>query len=151
MAATALAHPHASAARMPPNGRAASDADLERRRDIGVHLTGFAPGCEKIGMHDPRRWKTFYARQPGPVVRALLERLGRRPQDVEAHLEANGDLCVTGQAPPEVAGFLSSAPGEPIVLAMVWEGLSLPEWTACRDALIRLGWTPGAQQVEACA
>lgn len=120
----------------------ASAADLARPRRISVHLTGFAPGCDRIGSHDRRRWKTFYGQTPGPIARALLKRLARAPAEVGAHQEINGDLCLTGQAPPELAGFLSTEPGEPVVLAMAWEGLTLAEWTACRAALIAAGWRP---------
>ncbi|WP_374572587.1 hypothetical protein [Phenylobacterium sp.] len=128
---------------------AAPPADPNAARDIRVHLTPFAPGCERRRIDDPRCWRTFYAKRPVDVIRAVLTRLERAPREVEAHQEVNGDLCLTAQAPPEIQRLINTEPGEPVVLAIVWEGLALAEWAASREALIATGWSPKPQEADA--
>ncbi len=129
MTAHALAEPAASAART-------------GSRDIAVHLTGFAPDCERIAIHSPRRWRTFWASLPEPVLRSLLSRLNRAPRAIAFNTQVNGDLEILGDVAPEVAGLISSAAKEPVVLAIVFDGLAEDEARAALRALIAADWLP---------
>lgn len=128
---------------------AANDASAARTWPISVHLTSFAPGCERVGIEDKRRWRTFYGKTPNEAVRSTLARLRLSPSAVTVATQANGDLDLMAPAPPELERFLSSETdgswdGRPVPFATFWDGLTAPQLQAELETLRRAGWTPPA-------
>ena len=142
MSATALAAPapDASAARMPPPPL---DVRAEQARaPICVHLTPFAPGCEKLGIGSPRRNATFYGKTLAQVLRATLRRCGLAPGAVRVEAEVCGDVNLLAPAPPELLGLQSADPAVPVPYAIIWDGASAADVAHGLEALRAQGWTP---------
>lgn len=114
-----------------------------RTRPISVHLTGFAPGCADLALADKRRWRTFYGRTPDQVVRSTLARLKLAPGAVRTATEADGDVSLLGDVPPELLRLISGVAGEPVPFAVFWDGLGEPELQAVLATLVAGGWKPG--------
>ena len=75
---------HAADMRAADTAQALADASAARTWPISVHLTPFAPGCERLRIDDSRRWRTFYGRTVDQVLRSTLTRLKLNPRDCRA-------------------------------------------------------------------
>lgn len=127
---------HASAARSP-------------QRVISVHLTGFAPGCERLGIDNPRRRGTYWNRHPDSVVRSLLTRLDKAPAEVAVNTDLNGDVELLVTPPADLIPHLSTGSAK-VPAAIIWEGLTASQ---LKDSLQRLyadRWFP-PRKLEALA
>lgn len=118
------------------------DASAARTWPIAVHLTPFAPGCERVGISDKRRWATFYGRTPAQVLRTTLTRCRLTPTAAAVALEPNGDVSLQAHVSPEIARLISSAPGTPVPFAIFWDGMTAERLTAELAALRAQGWVP---------
>ena len=127
-----------------------ADASAARstQRVIRVHLTPFAPGMEKVGTADPRRWKTFWNRDLAPVVRALLKRLQIVPADLTVSSQVNGDVDLEIAPPPALAKYLSGKP-ERVPVAVFWEGATQAQLLEILQGLNAAGWTPPELDIAA--
>ncbi len=124
--------PDASAARMAPPSAG----------PIHVHLTGYAPGCERLGINSPRRNATFWGRTLSQVLRATLTRCRLAPGAVQVEGEVNGDINLVAAVPPELVGLQSSKRGVPVPFAIVWSGTHADALCAALADLRSSGWTP---------
>lgn len=102
----------------------ASGARPPPQRYVAVHLSPFAPGLEKAGVSDPRRWREFWGRHPEAVVRSVLKRLCRDPGEVQVRTAANGDVELVGACPDDLLSYQSCDPDEPVILAVFWDGIT---------------------------
>ena len=84
---------HAADMRAADTAQALADASAARTWPISVHLTPFAPGCERLRIDDSRRWRTFYGRTVDQVLRSTLTRLKLNPRDCRAAQEARTPPC----------------------------------------------------------
>lgn len=92
-------------------GRIPWQPDYERmEEDWANRLRGSAPSTRRISLHDAR----VAARQ----MRTELERLELRLQDDRRHRQCPLDLNALIPVPDKV---LSLGPGDPVVLAWLWE------------------------------
>ncbi len=123
-------------------GHQESGASAARTGPVHVHLTPFAPGCEKLGMASPRRNATFYGKTLSQVLRATLKRLQLTPADVTVEAEVNGDVNLLAAVPPELVRLQSSEPGVPVPFAIVWAGADAPALAEALATLRAVGWTP---------
>jgi hypothetical protein len=114
---------------------AAMNASAARTWPISVHLTPFARGCERLAINSPARWKTFYGRTPGQVVRNTLKRLNLTPAECRARAEGT-DVALLAGAPP-------------VPHALFWDGLTVDQLAAELKALADQRWTPEPQSTEA--
>lgn len=134
----ALEAARADAARSRPG---VYDASGARMRTVGVHLTPFWSGAERLPIHSPRRWATFYGVTPNRVVRSALRKLDLSPRTAGAAETVPGDVELTAPIRPELVGLVSGEP-ERVPLAIFYDGLTLRE---LQDALAQLsaaGWEP---------
>jgi len=123
---------------------APAHASAARTWPISVHLTNFAPGLERVGINDKRRWATFYGRTPNQVVRATLTRCRLSSTEVSVERAADGGADLLAPAPPELERFLSSEPGRPVPFASFWDGLDVDQLQLELADLRRRGWSPPA-------
>ena len=112
---------HASAARSP-------------QRVISVHLTGFAPGCEREGIDSPRRRATFWNKHPDRVVQMLLTRLDKAPAEVAVNTDLNGDVELLVAPPADLTRCLSSGSAKVPAVPNVW----LLTCTSCGKSITRV-------------
>lgn len=117
-------------------------ASAARTGPVSVHLTGFAPGCEKLGIQSPRRWATFYGRTISQVVRSTLTRCRLDPARVTTAAEVNGDVNLLAPVPPELLALQSSEPGVPVPFAIFWDGLAQADLDQELARLRAAGWRP---------
>jgi hypothetical protein len=110
----------------PPPPRPALAGDAPFKRDIVIHLTPFAPGCEHMHAGDQKRTLVYYNRRPGQALDALCKRLEIGPKAIA--------LAAVGLT--EVAIHPHGRPDAP--WAFVWDGLTLNEAQQALDALIAL-------------
>lgn len=139
---------HLAAAKDQDRAEAAVDASGARTEPtwpIAVHLTPFAPGCERLRIDDKRRWRTFYGRTPDQVVRSVLGRLSLPPSACQAAREASGDIALLSAVRPELLKLVSSTPGELVPHALFWDGLTEDQLKTCLTDLTGRGWKPAAQ------
>lgn len=125
-------------------GHQESGASAARTSPVHVHLTPFAPGCEKLGMASPRRNATFYGKTLSQVLRATLKRCQLPPGAARIETEDGGDINLLGPVPPELAGLQSSEPGVPVPFAIIWAGAEAPALVQTLEALRASGWTPAS-------
>ena len=113
---------------------------------IAVHLTPFAPGCERLAIGHPDRWRTFHARPAISVVRTVLTRLRLDPAACRASAEPNGDSGLLAPVPPErlrlVAADDQDLAGAPVPQALFFDGLTPAQLGACLTELAQARWTP---------
>lgn len=116
-------------------------ASAARSKRIGVHLTPFAPGMEREGIDSPRRWREFWNQDPTRVIRALLRKIERAPGEISVTPVENGDveLRVT---PPEYLVPYQCTGSDPVIIAIIWEGMTAPQVRRILDELMRSRWTP---------
>ena len=83
---------HAADMRAADTAQALADASAARTWPISVHLTPFAPGCERLRIDDSRRWRTFYGRTVDQVLRSTLTRSrpNRSTRSASASAAASG-------------------------------------------------------------
>lgn len=121
-----------------------SPASAARTGPVHVHLTPFAPGCEKLGMASPRRNATFYGKTLSQVLRATLKRCQLPPGAARIEAEDGSDINLLGPVPPELVGLQSSEPGVPVPFAIIWHGAEAPALVQTLEALRAAGWTPAS-------
>lgn len=119
-----------------PVGPSRAQDDL---RTITVHLTPYAPGCRTYEVSSPRRWRTYEASSPEHVMRSVLTRLKRRPDQVRVRTEDPPLDCIELLAEVDDYGFI------PVADIMV--GMSEADVNATLSALDRQGWRP-AEVIE---
>jgi hypothetical protein len=84
------------------------------RRDVHITLTPYAPGCESLAITSGVRNLSLYAVEPGQAVRALVDRLERRPTALAVEV-IGGAVQIIGR----VKGMKSAQP-----LAWICAGLT---------------------------
>lgn len=113
---------------MTPSPALAPDA----ARWITVVLTAHVDGCLGLPVRDPGRLRHFHAAPPAAVVRAVLTRLGRAPDDV--------DVAQWGDD-PALFGAVDGCDG-PRPLACFWAGADAEDLTRAIDGLRAVRWRP---------
>jgi len=119
----------------------ASAARVSTQRAIGVHLTPFAPDVEHDDVASPRRWRDFWNKDPVLVVRAILRRIARAPQSVAAVEAAGGEIDLLSDPPAHMVPYLSTG-ADPVVIAVIWDGMSLDQVREILSNLHAAGWAP---------
>lgn len=97
-----------------------------------VVLTDHVDGCFGLPLRDPARLRHFHAVPLAAVLRAVLGRIGRGPDDVD--VDHWGD-------DPALFGAVAEAAG-PRPLACVWRGADAADLAAAIDQLRAAGWRP---------
>lgn len=143
MAAPQPRRPEDASAARTPLAAPSPASPAPRPGPICVHLTPFAPGCEKQAISSPRRNAAFYGKTLDQVLRATLRRCGVAPGAVRVEAEVSGDINLLAPVPPELVALQSSEPGVPVPYAVIWEGAaSAAEVAQALEALRARGWTP---------
>lgn len=126
---------------------APADASAARagQRVIAVHLTPFAPGCERLGIDDKRRWATFWNKPTALVLRAVLTRLNRAPGEITTATLINGDVDLLAPPAADLEGLLSSPDDQPVPHATIWDGAAETEVLTILAQLRDAGWAPAAK------
>ncbi|MDP3853173.1 hypothetical protein [Phenylobacterium sp.] len=115
---------------------------------IRIHLTQFAPGMDRVGLEDPKRWKTFWNQDLARVTRALLKRLQIAPAAIELSTVINGDVELLIEPPARLAAHLSTGDA-PVPVAIFWEGADEAQLKAILRDLHVAGWTPPVLDIAA--
>jgi ribonucleotide monophosphatase NagD (HAD superfamily) len=112
----------------------ASDARAARApTPVQIHLTNQAHGCAKLGISDPRRWRTFYGKPQISVMRALLTRLRLAP----------GSVRIRDDDPPEFdVDLMAAVDGEWVPVAVICTGISAAEAKQLLQFLVDSDWKP---------
>jgi len=98
------------------------------RRHVSIHLTPYAPRCEKVGIGDQRRWCAYWSVTPAQAVGELCLRLGVSPGAL---------TCRDGPAGTddiEILGPVADQGGR-VLLALVEHGLTTAEIQTALEGL----------------